>query len=159
MEKYLPVVVIVALVGTGVISGLLFAFSNFIMRALAELPNEYGMVAMQRINDRIINPIFAVFFFGTPLACAIIIAATIRSISVDGHPALLLGALLYLLGPFGITMLRNVPLNNKLARAPRDNAESEWPAYQRHWQFWNHIRSYIGIVAIASLALGLSQLT
>lgn len=158
MEQYLPRVIIVALVGAGVISGLLFAFSNFIMRALSELPNEYGMVAMQRVNDKIINPIFAVLFFGTPLACAIIIAVTIRSMNVDGYLALFLGALAYLVGPLGITMLRNVPLNNKLARTPRENAESEWPAYQRRWQFWNHIRCYAGVLATFLLALGLRNL-
>lgn len=158
MTEFLPIAGIVAVVGSGVVTGLLFAFSNFVLQALAELPSEHGMRAMQRINETIINPIFLTLFLGTPIACVLIIVFALANLGAAGHLPLMLGAVIYLIGPLGITVLRNVPLNNKLADAPLSDAETHWPEYRREWQFWNHIRSYLGIASIAILALGLVQL-
>jgi uncharacterized membrane protein len=43
-------ILVMAITGAGLITGLLFSFSNFVMRALADLPNDKGMFAMQRVN-------------------------------------------------------------------------------------------------------------
>jgi uncharacterized membrane protein len=144
-----------AVTGAGVVTGLLFAFSNFVMRALSNLPNEYGMLAMQRVNETIINPIFLAFFFGTPVFCILIAIKAVQHLDVSGSLFLLIGAFAYLIGPFGITMLFNVPLNNKLAKAETSLANEVWPEYQNRWQMWNHIRTYIGVASIAMLAAGL----
>ncbi len=152
MENALYILVVASLVGAGVVTGLLFAFSNFVLAALAELPHEHALFAMQRVNERIINPLFLLLFLGTPLACLGIIAT-----SGSGGAAqlpLVIGALLYLAGPLGVTVLRNVPLNNRLAGATAEDAATAWPDYVRRWQFWNHVRSYMGIAALALLGCG-----
>ena len=151
-------IVIAAITGAGVITGLLFAFSNFVMQALAKLPDDQGMFAMQQINEKIINPIFVLLFLGTPLLCAIICVNALLSLGSSGSLFLLIGASLYLIGPFGITMLFNVPLNNQLAEGSLEDASKHWPDYQIRWQRWNHVRSYIGILAIVLLATGLTNL-
>ena len=156
MIEYLNEIVIFAIVGAGVVTGLLFAFSNFVMRALADLPAEHGMFAMQRINEKILNPIFFVLFFGTPLLCAVTVFSVFDTLNEPGYVMLFWGAVAYLVGPFGITLMFNVPLNNKLAATPRVGAEVEWPDYRQKWQRWNHIRTYIGILSIFFLAAGLS---
>ena len=150
----MTLVFIGAITGAGIVTGLLFAFSNFVMRALAKLPNEQGMFAMQEINEKIINPIFVAFFLGTPLLCAAIAVNALTDLKSVGSTYSLLGAILYLVGPFGITMLFNVPLNNKLARAEVADADAVWPDYQLRWQRWNHARTSIGILAIVFLTLG-----
>lgn len=147
--------VVASIVGGGLITGLLFAFSNFVMRALAQLPPDKGMFVMQRINETIINPIFFVLFFGTPLLCLGIAVTSASIMAEPGRLWLFLGAIAYLVGPFGITMLFNVPLNNRLARASNSEVEDVWPEYQKNWQYWNHIRTYLGIVSLACLATGL----
>ena len=144
-----------AITGAGVITGLLFAFSNFVMRALADLPNDKGMFAMQRVNEKILNPVFLFLFLGTPILCVLIAFKSAMQLDSSGSLFLLIGALSYLIGPFGITMLFNVPLNNKLAEAERSDADEAWPAYQKQWQRWNHFRTYIGVVSIVLLAAGL----
>ncbi len=155
MNEYLPLIVAMAITGAGVVTGLLFAFSNFVMRALEDLPLEHGMFAMQRINERIINPIFLMFFIGTPVLCLITIVLSAMEPSISRHAYFLAGAVVYLLGPFGITMFFNVPLNNKLAgTALRESAEV-WPLYRKKWQCWNHIRTYMGIFSVFFLAFGL----
>ena len=150
---------IAAIAGAGVVTGLLFAFSNFVMRALAALPREQGMFAMQQINEKIINPIFLIFFLGTPVLCTIITVNASVLIGSPGSTLLLLGAILYLLGPFGITMLFNVPLNNKLAAADILDNDGIWSDYQVQWQRWNHVRTYVGIASIILLAAGLAEMS
>ena len=44
MNEYLPFIVAVAITSSGVVTGLLFAFSNFVLRALQDLPAEHGML-------------------------------------------------------------------------------------------------------------------
>ncbi len=159
MRDLLPYITIACIVGGGVISGLLFAFSNFVIRALAQMPPEQGMSAMQKINVTIINPLFATLFFGTPVFCALIAVNSIMDLGAPGSPWLLGGALAYLVGPFLITMTFNVPLNNKLARAETSSADYVWPEYQAAWQRWNHIRTYLGILSVLLLSAGLFQLS
>ncbi|MEM0925400.1 MAG: anthrone oxygenase family protein, partial [Planctomycetota bacterium] len=142
----------------GVVTGLLFAFSNFVMQSLEKLPNDQGMFAMQQINEKIINPVFMLFFLGTPVLCVLIGVNACFSIETTDGRLLLLGAILYLVGPFGITMCFNVPLNQRLASASTDDANTIWPDYQRRWQRWNHARTSIGILSILLLASGLSAI-
>ena len=148
-------IVVMAITGAGLITGLLFAFSNFVMRALADLPNDKGMFAMQRVNEKIQNPLFLILFLGILILCALIAFYSARQLAMPGSLLLFAGALSYLVGPFGITVLFNVPLNNKLAAADRSDADQVWPAYQKQWQRWNHARTYIGVVSVFLLAAGL----
>lgn len=151
MNEFITIIIVAAITGAGIITGLLFAFSNFVMRALADLPSEKSMFVMQRINEKIINPVFLLFFMGTPLLCLLII---INSNSL----ILFIGAIAYLIGPFGITVLFNVPLNNKLAREELSDCDHKWSVYQKKWQYWNHIRTYIGLLSVILLALGFGNL-
>ena len=148
-------IIVAAITGAGLVTGLLFAFSNFVIRALADLPNDKGMYAMQRINETIMNPVFLVLFLGTPILCTLIAINSTLHFDESGALLKLVGALAYLVGPFGITLIFNVPLNNQLATAKSAVADEVWPIYQIQWQRWNHIRTYIGVAAIALLAAGL----
>lgn len=158
MEQYLPILVVIALVGAGLVSGLLFAFSNFVMQALGELPAEFGQLAMQRINVRIINPGFFLAFMGTAAVCLAVVVLCVLSLGTAGAGWLLAGALAYLVGPVGITVAFNVPLNNALAAATREQAGMAWPTYAKRWLRWNHARTFLGVLAIALLGYGLHRL-
>lgn len=147
--------VVAAITGAGIVTGLLFAFSNFIMRALAEVKQVHGMHAMQLINEKIINPVFLLCFLGTPLLCLIIAVYCLLHMANMQNILLLAGSIGYLIGPFGITITCNVPLNDKLAVVKPEEGAALWIEYQLKWQRWNHIRTYIGIVSIVLLCLGL----
>lgn len=155
MPEYLAALVVVALVGAGLVSGLLFAFSNFVMRALRELPPESGMQAMQRINVTVLNPGFLALFVGTTVVCLAIVALCMLRLESPGAAWLLAGASAYLLGPFGVTALANVPLNERLAGRGPSEAATEWPRYVTAWLRWNHVRTLAGAVSVALLAIGL----
>jgi len=158
MSGLITVIIVASISGAGLVTGLLFAFSNFVMRALADLPSDKGMFAMQRINETIINPIFLFLFLGTPILCSVIVFNSAQKINEPGSLFLLVGSLAYLIGPFGITVLFNVPLNNQLARADVSDADEIWPMYQKKWQWWNHIRTYIGVASVVFMAIGLGSI-
>ena len=154
-DSIIPYIVVAAIAGASMVTGLLFAFSNFIMHALAELQPEHGMFAMQQINKKILNPLFLFFFLGTPILCLMIVGYSLFRLDVTHSVFLLFGSIGYIVGPFGITVRCNVPLNDKLAAVqPMEGAEV-WNLYQVNWQRCNHIRTYIGLVSIILMCAGL----
>jgi len=54
-----------------------FAFSNFVMPALARLPAAGGIAAMNSISITVITPLFMTALFGTGLICLVLIAGAI----------------------------------------------------------------------------------
>jgi len=61
--------VVMALLGSSLIAGVFFAFSSFLMKALARIPTHQGIAAMQSINVVVINPTFLGTFMGTGVLC------------------------------------------------------------------------------------------
>lgn len=154
----LTVAVIAAALGSGLIAGLLFVFSNTAMRAFGRLPAAQGIAAMQAINIAIINPLFLFAFMGTGLLGAgLALHALISWSSVPGAAWLIIGGLLYLAGGIGITAAFNVPLNNALAAVTPGTAEAEavWTRYLRVWTRWNHLRTALCLAASTALMLAL----
>lgn len=155
MLTLLPVLLAV---GAGLVGGVFFAFSTFVMKALAQLPPEQGVAAMQRINVVVMNPLFLGLFVGTALLGGI--AATDALLSWGSlRSALLLAAgAAYVVGSFGVTAACNVPRNERLARLQPGTAEGQdyWPVYLREWLRWNHVRTAASaaaaLAATASLA-------
>jgi uncharacterized membrane protein len=145
-------------VGTGIIGGVFFAFSSFVMKALAQLPTGQGVLAMHRINRVVINPLFLGVFVGSAvLAAGCIVAALV----VGAWPQaawLIAAGLLYLAGCFGVTMAGNVPLNNALARleATSPKAAAYWPGYLTRWNRLNHLRTAASIASSACCAIFLA---
>lgn len=154
IARGLPFVALLAALGAAMMAGLLFAFSNFVMRALAQLPPASGMEAMQRINVTIINPVFLALFAGTPLLYVLAGLMALHPEASVGRVYLLAGALCYLAGVLGVTMLVNVPLNDALAGLGPSAAPARWPEYVTVWTRWNHVRTVCAVVSATVTALG-----
>jgi uncharacterized membrane protein len=150
----------VSALGCGLVAGVFFAFSAFVMKALARLPPAIGIVAMQSINVVVINPLFMVALFGTALACVVLGAVSIFRWDEPGAVYLLTGSLLYLIGTIGVTIVFNVPRNDALAAVAADKADGMdlWPRYVSGWTAWNHVRTAAALAAAAALALALALL-
>ena len=52
------VLIFAAAIGSGLVAGIFFAFSSFVMAALGRLPSDHGIAAMNAINVTVINPMF-----------------------------------------------------------------------------------------------------
>lgn len=143
---------LVAALGCGLMAGLFFAFSSFVMTALARLPPHEGVAAMQAINLAVRNPWFFTVFFGTAAACLAMVLQATLDWRMPGAACALAAGMLYLLGTFGVTVAFNVPLNEALA--PLDPAAAAsatfWSGYVGRWGGWNHVRT-----AAATAATGL----
>jgi len=143
--------------GCGLIAGVLFAFSAFVMKALANLPPAEGIAAMQSINVVIINPLFMVAFLGTALACVALAVSSLFRWNEPGAVYLLAGSLLYLVGTVAVTGVFNVPWNDKLAAAEADSVDGAklWHRYVAFWSAWNHVRTAAALAAAVLLTIAL----
>lgn len=138
-----------AVVGAGVVGGVFFAFSTFVMKALRGLPPREGMVAMRAINVAVLNPRFLGVFVGTAVACAV---AAVMGWGRAGGAWAMAGAGLYVVGTFLVTGIFNVPLNERLAK--EEAGEAFWAEYVRRWTVWNHVRTAAAVGAMGALMMG-----
>lgn len=153
------ILTLLAAVGSGLMAGVFFAFSTFVMRALARLPETQGIAAMQSINVAVINPIFLGVFLGTAAACGAAIVMALIHWNRPGAGYIIAGAAFYLVGTFLVTILFNVPLNDSLAAVTPGDAESarQWASYVSNWTAWNHVRTAGATIAMILLSVGLSR--
>ncbi|MDY0884823.1 DUF1772 domain-containing protein [Dongia soli] len=129
--------------GCGLVAGVFFAFSTFVMPALARLRPAQGIAAMQSINLLAVTPWFMSLLFGTALLC--LASAVLALLDWRGAASawMLAGSTLYLAGVILVTMMFNVPLNNILAAQAPESAEAAgvWTRYLAAWTRWNHLRT------------------
>lgn len=147
-----------AVLGSGSAGGVFFAFSSFIMKALARIPSETGIAAFQSINVSVINLSFAVQLFGTSIVCIALGTWAVLHWQAAGSRYLLAGSLLYL-ASMGTTFGFNVPLNDALANMhPADaSAARYWEFFIPRWTFWNHVRTLECLAATTSFTLAVFQ--
>lgn len=150
-----------AVLGCGLIAGVFFAFSTFVMKALAQQPSAQGIATMQSINITVINPWFMLVFLGTAAACIFLTISLLLKWHQPGVVYLLVGSLLYLVGTVGVTIAFNVPLNDALAIVKPDSPEGAnlWVKYLTNWTIWNHVRTIAALAAAALLTIALCNQT
>jgi uncharacterized membrane protein/ketosteroid isomerase-like protein len=159
MKDPISVLTLVAALGCGLVAGIFFAFSNFVMRALGSVPSTSGIAAMQSINVVVLNRWFFAAFFGTAACCLILVIASFVYWQRPGAAYLLLAGLLYLVGTILVTIVCNVPLNNALAAVDPASAEAAqtWADYLKTWTLWNHVRTVAAIAAAALFTVALCR--
>ena len=159
MDQLIPVVGTMALLGSALVGGIFFAFSSFIMKALAGVPSAEGIGAMQSINVVVINPSFLGAFFGTAVLSLVAGGLALANWGSPSASFFLGGALFYLVGTILVTMLGNVPLNNQLAAvsATDPGTRKVWEHYLDRWTMWNHVRTAAAMAAALLYSLGLMQ--
>jgi len=157
MNSVIIIFVIITLVGSALIAGVFFAFSSFIMKALARRPSKEGMAAMQSINVVVINSLFLGVFMGTAVMSLLLVIISIMKWELLSAPYFLSGALLYIVGTFLVTGMGNVPLNNQLAAiaVTDDMAEGIWQLYLERWTWLNTLRTICAVAATVVLIIGL----
>lgn len=156
MSEPIRTLTIVSAVGSGLVAGVLFAFSTSIMTSLSRLPAAHGIAAMQGINSAIQNPWFLGAFVGTAATSAALGVASLFRLDEPAGPYLLAGSVLYL-AAFMITMAYHVPRNDALAALDPAAAASApaWDTYVAAWTAWNHLRTVLCLAAAAAFTLAL----
>ena len=159
MSLWFVLLAVFSAIAYGLLAGVFLAFSDFIMRSLAQVSNGGGLEAMQAINREVFRAVFMVLFIGmAPLS----VVLTVHGLFWDGGTAALMIAaagLVYLLGCFGVTVVGNVPLNQKLDRMEmgREAALAFWrDEYLPRWTAWNTVRTCACAISATLVILGLA---
>lgn len=155
MDGFLYVLTLVTALGCGLNAGVFFAFSSFVMKALARLHPAQGVAAMQEINVAAVGFAFMLALFGTAVACAALAGRALLAWHEPFAPYLLAGGALYLVGTIGPTLAYHVPRNDALARIEPHGADAEdhWARYLSGWTAWNHLRAAAALAAAATLTI------
>ncbi|WP_228451445.1 chryseobasin maturation helper ChrI [Chryseobacterium rhizoplanae] len=144
-------VLIITAVLTALIGGLFYAYSCSVVLGLGKLSDGEYLKAMQNINREILNPVFFMSFMGTA------ILLPVSAFLFRGHqPAfifLLLAALAYLIGVFGVTVAGNVPMNDALDKFDISGSATEAirqmrDNFENRWNFLNNIRTIFSVISI-----------
>lgn len=146
---------VIAALGSGLVGGVCFAFSAFVMKGLARLPPAQGIAAMQSINLVAPNRWFMPPFFGPAAACAGLALAALLGWRDPAAMLRLSGSAVYLIGTIGVTVAFNVPRNDALAAVDADSSRgaAEWGQFVPGWTAWNTVRTVAALAALFSISL------
>lgn len=138
-----------AALGSGLMTGVYFAFSGFIMKAFDELETAQSVTAMNAINEIILRSLFMPVFFGSSIISLLLIVLAIVYWEEAGAGLALIAGMVYFIGMFVCTVVFNVPLNNTLSRLDPTsaNAKQDWTHYLNNWTMWNHLRTVSSLLS------------
>lgn len=137
---------------SAVVGGVFSAFSEFIMSALRKAEPASGIEAMQHINRDVIKTQFVAGILSIALFSLLFAAYSLMVFEGAALATLILAPLVYIPSVFAMTILGNVPMNNRLDALDHNSVEASayWSEYVRKWTRLNHFRS-IGSVLTAGL--------
>ena len=142
------------IIGTALVGGFFWGWSLSAVPGLATVTDRTYVSTMQSVNRAILNPLFLVVFVGSVLVLA---GATVAAFwSGDTRRGWWMAAATgtYAVGVFGITVVGNVPLNDRLRDVDLDGAtdaavSEARRAYEGPWNRLHYVRSALGVLAIA----------
>jgi len=140
---------------TALMSGFFFAYSISVSLALGKLGDHEFLLVMQHINREVQNVFFFICFFGALIMLPI---TAFEHYNQRWFVFVLIAALLYILGVFLVTVLINVPLNNKLelfnlSEATEASARRMRNIFENKWNFWNNVRTITCLVSVFFMIL------
>ena len=154
MALWFAILCQVSVIAFGLVAGVFLAFSDFIMRSLDKATAPAGVEVMQAINREVFRYVFMPLFLGMAAVSLVILGYAYLSLTGPAAVLSMFAAGLYLVGVFGVTVVFNVPLNNRLAALDHRSAEvlSFWSGtYRPRWTAWNSIRTIASAAAAACL--------
>jgi uncharacterized membrane protein len=138
---------------TALIAGLFYAYSCSVNPGLGKLSDREYINAMNSINAAILNPVFFTSFMGTliflPLSAYLNYTPGFNTRFI----LLLIAALVYAIGVFGVTMFGNVPLNDALANFNTTTASAKEITdhrimFESPWNFLHTIRTVANMLSL-----------
>ncbi len=158
MSPFFFILMQLAVVAYALVAGVFLAFSDFIMRSLAITHGTGGVEAMQIINREVFRWIFMTLFLGMTGMSVLFVGYAWLALSGPQGKLILLAALTYIVGCFGVTAAFNVPMNQALAEMDpaSDATRAYWSqTYVPRWTFWNSVRTAAAALSAGLLLFGL----
>ncbi len=152
------IILVAATTTTAMLVGLFYGWSVSVVPGLARLNNTEYISAFQAMNRAILNPLFFISFMGS------VILLPLAAYLNYSQPAslcfwlIVAATILYIFGTFGITMAKNVPLNEmldkfNLAAASEEAKAAKRALFEQTWNSLHHTRTVIGIIATVCMIL------
>jgi uncharacterized membrane protein len=142
----------------GLIAGVYYSFSIAVMPGLARADDRTLITVMQRINVAIVNPAFAVSFFGT-LVLTTIAAVQQWRLGRRDVARWVIAALAVYIASLIVTAGGNIPLNDSLVSVPDSASPAELAIvrqrFENPWVVWNIVRGALCTVALGFLGQAL----
>ena len=139
----------IAALSSGLMAGIYFAFSGFIMKSFSSISSTHSVAAMNAINKTILRSWFMPLFFGSSFVSLLIAIVAIANWGAPGAGLWLMAGLVYFIGMFVCTVVFNVPLNNSLEEIDQNSADLQhvWSHYLSNWTKWNHLRTVSSLLS------------
>ncbi len=133
----------IAVIACGLVSGVFLTFSDFVMKSLAAANPAGGIESMQIINRKVFKTVFMVLLLGMSALSPLLIGYAYLYVSGSASSWVIAGGASYLAGVFLVSLVFNVPMNQRLDAMDYSGADAAtyWKTYVPSWTFWNHIRT------------------
>ena len=160
---FLDISLIFTILLCSLVSGFIFTYSIVVMPGLSNLNDKDFLKAFQ-VTDALIQnnqPLFMFTWIGSIVAILTTIVASLITVGLLESWLIILVGAAYLLGVQGITVAIHIPLNNHIQKLNIDELNDKTLAYERKifeakWNFFNKIRTFVGISASSLLLIVLS---
>ena len=160
---YLDISLIFAILFCSLVGGFIFTYSIIIMPGLSNLNNKDFLRAFQ-VTDAVIQnnqPLFMFTWIGSIVAILTTIVASLLTVGLSESWIIILVGAAYLVGVQGITVAIHIPLNNHIQKLNIEELNDKTLAderlkFEKKWNFFNKIRTFVGISASSLLLLVLS---
>jgi uncharacterized membrane protein len=153
-----PALLWTSAIGCGLMAGVYFAFSAFIMTSLGRIAPAAGMAAMNAtIVDIVKSPFIPVFMLTTLTAASLAVLGILRW-GQPGSALMAMGGVVYVLGMFVVTMAVNQPMNQALLGIDPASPQgvAYWSRYVTEWTMWNHVRTIASTIAMGMFIAALT---
>ena len=143
---------------TGLMAGLFFTWSFSVTRGLSRLSDTNYIEAFQSLNKAILNPAFALVFWGSILSLILAAILHYQQPSSGNFWYLLTATIVYLIGSIVVTFAGNIPLNNlletfQLNSSSVDEIKIKRTSFEGKWNSLNMIRTISSSLAFILLII------
>ncbi len=123
-DRMTDTVLVLATVTVGLTAGVMFCYQIAIMPGLHELGDRDFIRAYQRLDQKIVNPLFVgVSFLGG--GALLVVATALQEAGTSRFTLLGVATVVYVGAVLLLTMAFHVPRNNELARVPVNHASDD----------------------------------
>lgn len=149
-----------SVIAYALVAGVFLTFSDFVMRALAAVQPAAGIEAMQQINRKVFRTLFMVLLIGMAIVSPLMGAFAFWQGRGPASAWIIAAAISYVVGTFGVTVVFNVPMNERLDRMAHNSAPAAayWNRYVPAWGFWNTVRAIASAAAAVFMLMAVVEL-
>ena len=152
------IIIIVAIISSGVMSGIFFTWTNAVKPGIGTLNNISYLRAFKAMNKAILNPLFYIIFILPVLTITISAYINYGSPNFYVFKLLLTSTLIYFFGVFILTINGNVPINELLENTDLQKiSETELSSLRENienkWNNFNLIRTVSSFISFLLLVI------